>query len=85
MAHIQIAQYFKDIDYLDKEISYREGVIRDNLELLNLMEGQLYPPIVRGKIYDINQEIEILKKRREEIEKICESNKEYLLKKWNLQ
>lgn len=85
MANIQIAEHFREIDFLDTEISYREKVVEEKKELLHLMVGQLYPPMVREQIWNLNNEIDTLKKRRAEIEMICELNKEYLLKKWNLQ
>lgn len=57
-----------DLKVLEKEIAERK-------ELLNLMVGNLYPPLVRGQVVE-------LVKRKAEIESLCEFNKEYLLEKW---
>jgi hypothetical protein len=59
-----------DLSKLDKEIAERR-------DLLERMGGNIYPPLVRAQVIE-------LVKRRNEIEHLCELNKEYLLKKWKI-
>lgn len=59
-----------DLVKLDNEIAERK-------DLLERMVGNLYPPLVRAQVNE-------LQKKRNEIVNLCELNKEYFLKKWKI-
>jgi hypothetical protein len=69
MLNIQIAEVLVDLESLDNEIKERH-------KLINEMVGTLWPSVVKNEII-------ILNKRREEIERIVKVNYEYYGKRRN--
>lgn len=69
MFNIQIAEMLPDLESLDKEIIERE-------KLINEMVGTFWPSVLK-------REIEIIKSRRNEIERIVKINYEYYGKRRN--